>query len=165
MEAVSGAKEDASGIQARPSGFDAFFRANYAWAVNIAHLLTGDRWAAEDLAQDSFSRMHCRFEELANPQAFLRVCVVNASRSWHRRRAGDERRMRAASVPGPAALGARELLDALDRLPYRQKAVLVLRYYADLSEGEIAETLECRTGTVKSLAARALGRLRKEIEP
>ena len=61
-------------------------------------------------------------------------------------------------------LGADELLDAVDALPFRQRAVLVLRYYRDLSEGEIADALGCRPGTVKSLATRALDQLRKVIE-
>ena len=165
MEALGGTMGKLSSAPPCPAGFDAFYRANYAWAVDIAHLLTGDRWAAEDLAQESFGRMQRRYDELANPRAFLRVCVVNASRSWHRRTARESRRLQATALPGPAVLGAHELLDALDRLPYRQKAVLVLRYYADLSESEIAEALECRAGTVKSLAARGLARLRKEIEP
>ena len=62
-------------------------------------------------------------------------------------------------------LEACELLDVIYALPYRQKAVIVLRYYEDLSEAQIAAALGCRRGTVKSLAARALAGLRKEIEP
>lgn len=149
---------------ASPSSFDVFYRAHYAWAVNVAYLLTDDRGVAEDLVQDAFSRMHSRFADLDNPGAFLRVCVVNASRSWHRRRRREDRRLQSTAQPSPPVLDARELLDALDRLPHRQKAVLVLRYYADLTEAEIAEALDCRPGTVKSLAARGLSMLRKEIE-
>ena len=148
----------------RGTQFDCFYRANYAWAVRVAGLLTGDRWIAEDVAQDSFSRMHPRFDDLDNPAAFLRTCVVNACRSLNRRRVRDAARER-PSAAAPAGLDARELLDAVDRLPYRQKAVLVLRYYADLSEADIAMALDCRTGTVKSLASRGLAQLRKTIEP
>ena len=61
-------------------------------------------------------------------------------------------------------LGAHELLDAVDALPYRQKAVIVLRYYEDLRERDIATALGCRPGTVKSLASRALQRLAQEIQ-
>jgi RNA polymerase sigma factor (sigma-70 family) len=61
-------------------------------------------------------------------------------------------------------LGARELLDAIDSLPRRQRIVIVLRYYEDLSEFEIAEALGCRLGTVKSLASRALDQLRRVVE-
>lgn len=132
--------------------------------MRVADLLTGDRWTAEDVAQDSFSRVHPRFAELDNPAAFLRTCVVNACRSLHRRKVRDSARERPPAA-GPADLDAHELLDALDRLPYRQKAVLVLRYYADLSEADIATALDCRAGTVKSLASRGLAQLRKAIEP
>jgi RNA polymerase sigma factor (sigma-70 family) len=59
---------------------------------------------------------------------------------------------------------ARELADAVGALPYRQRAVLVLRYYADLSEAEIEEVLHCRSGTVKSLASRALASLERDIQ-
>jgi RNA polymerase sigma factor (sigma-70 family) len=64
----------------------------------------------------------------------------------------------------PSELGASEMLDAIDVLPYRQKAVVVLRYWLDLSEAEIAQILGCRPGTVKSLGARALRRLRKAVD-
>jgi RNA polymerase sigma-70 factor (sigma-E family) len=144
--------------------FDAFYRASYAWAVSVAHLLTADRGVAEELAQDAFGRMHGRFDELDNPGAFLRVCVVNAARSWHRRQAREVRSLRGVPRPEPTELAARELLDAVDRLPYRQKVVIVLRYYADLSEAQIAEALGCRPGTVKSLASRALTHLEEELE-
>jgi RNA polymerase sigma-70 factor (sigma-E family) len=144
--------------------FEAFYRASYAWAVSVAHLLTGDRGVAEELAQDAFERMHGRFDNLDNPGAFLRVCVLNAARSWHRRQAREVRSMRVLPRPEPTELAARELLDAVDRLPYRQRAVIVLRYYADLSEAQIAEALGCRPGTVKSLASRALAHLDREVE-
>ncbi len=148
------------------SPFDAFYRTNYGWAVRVAHLLTGERTTAEDVVQESFGRLHGRFDDLGNPGAFLRTSVVNACRSWHRKQAREARRLGAMAIdPRHLDRDVRELLDAVDRLPYRQKAVLVLRYYADLSESDIAETLGCRPGTVKSLAARGLARLRKEIEP
>ena len=160
-----GAKvEAASGPEAeRVEDFDRFYRAQYGWAVGVAHLLTGDRWTAEDVAQEAFSRIHPRYGRLDNPPAFLHTCVVNACRSLHRRKVREAER-RAPNAP-PIGLDARELLDALEHLPYRQKAVLVLRYYADLSEADIAAALGCRPGTVKSLASRGLAHLRKAIEP
>jgi RNA polymerase sigma-70 factor (sigma-E family) len=135
----------------------------------LAHLLTGDRWAAEDLAQESFTRLHPRFARLDNPAAYLRVCVVNAAQSHHRRRGREQARLQRVAPPGTADAvdavddEAHELLDAIDHLPYRQKAVVVLRYYEDLSEADIAAALGCRPGTVKSLASRALRHLSKEI--
>jgi RNA polymerase sigma-70 factor (sigma-E family) len=147
--------------------FDQFFRATYAGSVRLAHVLTGDRWAAEDIAQEAYTRLHPRFGGLDNPDAYLRVSLVNAAQSFHRRRGREQTRLRrAAPPPGTAEAiegGAHELLDAIDHLPYRQKAVVVLRYYEDLSEADIATVLGCRPGTVKSLASRALSHLSKEI--
>ena len=128
-------------------------------------MLVGDQATAEDVVQDAYTRVQPRFAELENPGAFLRVTVVNASRSHHRRRGREAARLRRVAPTmewvGPEA---RELLDAVDGLPHRQKVVIVLRYYEDLSEREIADALGCRPGTVKSLAARALANLAKEIE-
>lgn len=143
--------------------FAVFYGSQYPGAVRLAHLLTGDHWAAEDLAQDVFVRVQARFGGLANPSAFVRTSIVNACKSHHRRRQREAARLRRLAADEGVTESARELLDALDALPYRQKAVLVLRYYSDLSEAEIAEVLECRPGTVKSLAARGLDRLGKEI--
>lgn len=145
--------------------FAAFYGAEYPAAVRLAHLLTGDSWAAEDLAQEVFERVHVRFTTLDRPAAFLQTSLVNACRSHHRRRQRDVHRLSHLARPEVVSAEARELLDVLDTLPYRQKAVLVLRYYADLSEAEIAELLGCRPGTVKSLAARGLTRLAEEIQP
>lgn len=145
--------------------FDRFFRSTYADAVRLAHLLTGDRWAAEDIAQDTYTRLHGRFATLDNADAYLRVSLVNAAQSFHRSRGREAARLQrlSAGVAVAADPEAAELLDAVDHLPYRQKAVVVLRYYADLSENEIAAAIGCRPGTVKSLASRALTRLSKEI--
>jgi RNA polymerase sigma-70 factor (sigma-E family) len=155
------------GARARAAGadFDAFFRANYGWAVRLAHVLVGDQATAEDVVQDAYAKVQPRFDQLENPGAFLRVTIVNTSRSHHRRRGREVARLRRVdATAGSIAPEARELLDAVDGLPHRQKVVIVLRYYEDLSEREIAEALGCRPGTVKSLAARALAALGKEIE-
>lgn len=145
------------------TAFDRFYRSTYAAAVRLAHLLTGDRWAAEDLVQEAYTSLHRRFPSLDNPDAYLRVCVVNAARSFHRSRGREQKRMLGVVSPEAVDPEFRELLDAVDRLPYRQKAVVVLRYYEDLSEADIAAAVGCRPGTVKSLASRALARLGKEI--
>ena len=129
----------------------------------MAHLLSGDASIAEDIAQDSFDRLRKRFDTIDAPWAYLRVVITNACRSHHRTAARDAARARKVGVPTDPELGARELLDAVDRLPYRQKAVIVLRFYEDLTEQEIAAALGCRPGTVKSLSSRALERLAKEV--
>jgi RNA polymerase sigma factor (sigma-70 family) len=146
--------------------FDAFYRAEYPGAVRLALALTQWRDGSEDIVQESFARIERRFAGLESPGGYLRVTVVNMCREAERRRQRDQRRVgRLASVPAPAVPEhARELLDVLARLDYRPRAVLVLRYWAGWTEAEIAEALDCRPGTVKSLAARALARLRTELD-
>jgi RNA polymerase sigma-70 factor (sigma-E family) len=153
--------------QAEPTtvAFEAFYRAEYPRAVRLAFLLTRSDLAAEDLAQEAFAAVHARYTELAAPAGYLRTCVVNGCRRWHRSRAREGRRLELARpVEQTTETGAGELLDAVASLPYRHRAVIVLRYWADCSEQEIADALGCRPGTVKSIASRALARLREEVE-
>lgn len=148
---------------AQRTSFAVFYRSEYPSAVRLARLLVPEG-SAEDLAQDAFSRLHGRFEALDNPPAYLRRTLVNLGRTWHRKRLREQDRLGQVRRAEAVDLGAREMLDAIDALPYRQKAVVVLRYWLDLSEAEIAEILGCRAGTVKSLGARALRRLRKAVD-
>ena len=143
--------------------FAVFYRSEYPSAVRLARLLV-PHGAAEDLAQEAFSRLHGRFDTIDNPPAYLRTTLVNLGRTWHRRSAREADRLAEVPRVEPTELGASEMLDAIDALPYRQKAVVVLRYWLDLSEAEIAAILGCRAGTVKSLGARALSRLRKAVD-
>jgi RNA polymerase sigma-70 factor (sigma-E family) len=149
-----------------PATFEEFYRREWAGAVRLAHLLTGVDAVAEDLAQESFARVHRHWASVDNRRAYLRATILNTCRSWQRSHFREQARLRLAEpqVRGPDRLGADELLDAVDALPFRQRAVLVLRYYHGLSEREIADALGCRPGTVKSLASRALGQLRTVIE-
>lgn len=144
--------------------FARFYRDEYPTAVRLAYLLTRSFDAAEDLTQEAFAAVHQRFTTLDNPGGYLRVTLVNRCHRWHRTNQRDDRRLRLVHAGAPtAAEQADYLLDALGALPRRQRSVLVLRYWAGLSESEIAEALACRPGTVKSLASRALARLREEI--
>lgn len=165
MTAEDGGESRPTDTYGDAEAFDRFFRSTYADAVRLAHLLTGDRWAAEDIAQDTYTRLHGRFATLVNADAYLRASLVNASQSFHRSRGRETARLQRVGVSVTETVDpeAAELLDAVDHLPYRQKAVVVLRYYLDLSEAEIAATIGCRPGTVKSLASRALARLSKEV--
>jgi RNA polymerase sigma-70 factor (sigma-E family) len=143
--------------------FDDFYAAEWLATVRLAALLTQSRAAAEDLAQDGFGRVMARWDQLDNPAAYLRVAVVNECRKWHRHRRVERAKLPLLAPVDVALDLDAGLADAVAALPYRQRAVLVLRYYADLSEAEIAAALECRPGTVKSLASRALARLHEEI--
>lgn len=144
--------------------FDEFYRSEFHSAARLAFLLCGSDAATEDLVQEAFLRVHGRFDKLDNPSAFLRVVLVNSTRSWHR----SQRRHKASLVRvyqrPDVSPEARELMDVLAHLPYRHRATLVLRYWGGFSEAEIASALNVRPGTVKSLASRGLGRLRKELE-
>ncbi|MEW1846636.1 sigma-70 family RNA polymerase sigma factor [Nonomuraea angiospora] len=146
------------------------YREHWLALVRLAVLLVGDRESAEDVVQDVFSRLHGKRPEKLT-LAYVRVCVLNASRSVLRRRGVAAR----APLGGPgepvdsaeaaALLGEsrQEMLDALGRLPRRQREVLVLRYYLDLSDAEIAKATRVRQSTVRSTASRALDRLQREL--
>jgi RNA polymerase sigma-70 factor (sigma-E family) len=146
------------------AAFDAFYREQFDRMARLAYLLTGDSAAAEDLAQEALSRVQGRFDRLNSPVAYIRTTLVNLCK----RHRGDRARERVAVERlrplAPAPPEARELFDAIEALPARQRAVVVLRYYEDLSEAEIAASLGCRPGTVKSLSARALRSLRRTVE-
>jgi RNA polymerase sigma-70 factor (sigma-E family) len=144
--------------------FEAFFSSAWPGAVRLAALLTQDRAAAEELAQDAFTRMFRTWAEVENPEAYLRTVLVNTCHNWRRRAGVREAKLPLLAGAPSVELGARELADAVAALPFRQRAVIVLRYYGGLSEAEIGEALGCRNGTVKSLSARALVRLERVIE-
>jgi len=145
--------------------FSAFYREAYPGAVRLAWLLTHDHAAAEDVVQDAFVRLRPRLEAIDNRRAYLRTAIVNGCRDRARSAGRAAARLRRIEIvsevvpPGEAS----ELLDMVARLPYRQRAVLVLRYWADLPEAEIAEIVGVRPASVRSLNARALARLRKEL--
>lgn len=144
------------------SSFVDLYRAEHQNMVRLAFLLTGGDAAAEELVHDAFLSVHRRWATIDNPGGYLRMSVVNACRSHQRRVAVRERllpRPPAAVVDTPD-----EVSDAIARLPERQRAAVVLRYYADLPEAEIADLLGCRVSAVKSLLHRALGTLREVIE-
>jgi RNA polymerase sigma-70 factor (sigma-E family) len=141
--------------------------------VRLAVLLVDDRAAAEDVVQDAFLALQRRWHAV-DPLAaagYLRTSVVNGARSVLRRRGVARRHLRVAEPDeGPAADLAllldeehRQVVEALRTLPRRQREVLVLRYWSELSESEIAATLGIARGTVKSSASRGLSALEKRL--
>jgi RNA polymerase sigma-70 factor (sigma-E family) len=145
--------------------FDAFYRREYNLAVKLAWLLTGSLPVAEDVVQDAMAAVYCAFERIESPRAYLRRAIVNTARSWHRNeRRHQERSTLLAREPRTVDARDADLLDAIARLAYRQRVVIVARYWGGWSEAEIAQSLGCRPGTVKSLASRALNRLRGEVQ-
>ena len=146
------------------AGFDDVYRRECVAMVRLAVLLVGSQEQAEEIVQDAFAQLFERWDAIDRPGAYLRTCVVNGCRRAHRRRRLDDRAAAAAPRLVPAALGADDLGDALAALPAKRRAAVVLRYYEDLSEAEIAEALGVRPGTVKSLLHRGLTQLRRAVE-
>jgi RNA polymerase sigma-70 factor (sigma-E family) len=147
---------------ARDDGFDELYRREYAPMLRLAYLLLGSNELAEEAVHDAFAKVFERWSRLDRPGGYLRTCVVNRCRDLQRRRRFE--RTGRLAAPVEQDLGADEVLDALAALPHRQRAALVLRYYEDLSEADIADALGVRPGTVKSLVSRGLDRLREVIE-
>lgn len=130
--------------------------------VRLARLLTGSMLVAEEVVQEAFLKMHLQGTRPENPAGYLRTTVANISRS-HLRRLRLERRQSApdrVSFDDPVI---DETWAAVCRLPFRQRAVLALRFYEDLPEAEIARLLGCRIGTVKSSLHRGVAKLRDEL--
>jgi RNA polymerase sigma-70 factor (sigma-E family) len=138
--------------------------------LRFGHVLTGDPHRAEELVQQALVSTWARWSKIEHdqPHAYVRRAMVHTHTSWWRRSrfesslpAGFD----AAATQAPD-LGERDrTLAALRLLPPRQRAVIVLRYYEDLSEADIASVLGCSTGTVKSQASRALKTLRTHLTP
>ena len=153
--------------------FEEFAVARLGAVQRFAAVLTGDRALAEDVVQEVLIRAHGRWEAIARldrPEAHVRKMIVNEYLSWRRRSwrlvpSGTGTEVDGRLTPDPAAGHAEReaLLAELARLPNRQRAVLVLRYYEGLSDSEIAEALGCATGTVRGYASRALALLRVEM--
>jgi RNA polymerase sigma-70 factor (sigma-E family) len=142
--------------------FAALYLRDYEAMVRLAVLLVDSRQVAEEVVQDGFAAVLLRYASLTNPDGYLRRCVVNGAREVQRRRR-LARRHPPELVPD-ATLPVDHVLDAVGRLPYRQRAAIVLRYYSDLSEADIASTMGIPAGSVKSALHRGLRRLRTELK-
>lgn len=156
-----------------PAGLDlaALYRDHRLHLLRMAVLLVDDRASAEDVVQDAFVSFQRSCHRLRDPEAalgYLRVCVANAARSAVRRRQVARKHLHRSAVvtdEPPAdtelmlAAEHQDVLKALRRLPDRQREVLTLRYWSDLSEAQIAEALGISKGAVKSNASRGMRRL------
>ncbi len=147
-----------------PASFEDVYRSEGLKMVRVAFLMVGSQQQAEEIVQDAFAALLERWERIDRPASYLRASVVNGCRSAHRRRSLERRTAAATRVPTVVGLGVDDLADALAALPSRRRAAIVLRYYGDHSEAEIALALEVRPGTVKSLLHRGLAQLREVIE-
>jgi RNA polymerase sigma-70 factor (sigma-E family) len=148
--------------------FDEFVREHRVSLLKFAMVLTGDFPLSEDLVSDALARAYEDWTRIAfmdRPIAYLRKAIVNGYLSMRRRWARDLSRFVARdSVEETVVADERQAMVArLAKLPARQRSVVVLRYYADLDDDEIAQVLGCSAATVRSHAARALRALRVEI--
>jgi RNA polymerase sigma-70 factor (sigma-E family) len=157
------------------SDFDQFVATYAEDLLRTAYLIVWDEAEAEDLVQECLlkvARRWPRVRRMEQPRAYARRILVNlildGARSRARRRSELEPAPAASPIavdPLPALQTRAELLQALEQLPTRQRAVLVLRYFNDLTEAQVAEVLGCQPGTVKSSTSRGLARLREVLQP
>jgi RNA polymerase sigma-70 factor (sigma-E family) len=149
----------------------ALYQVHAVGLIRLAVVMTGDRQTAEDVVQEAFCGLFRRWAHLADKDkalSYVRSCALNGCRSELRRRIRIERRASRDTAPADAESAEyaalvgeehREVLAALRRLPRRQREALVLRFYLDLSEPEIAAAMGISPGTVKSTTSRALAAL------
>ena len=168
LDAASG--ERVGGDELRPdraTEFSELYHREFDGLVRLAVLLTGRPEAARDIVQDAFVRLHVRWSTVRRPGAYVRRSVVNGCRSYHRRegrRRAEAERRSTAGEPTTTGLGADHMLSALGRLSDRERAVVVLKFYAQCGEREIADAVGCRPGSVGPTVQRALTKLRSDEE-
>lgn len=165
----------------RDEAFVAFVAARSRSLQRAAYLMVGDTQRAEDLTQEALVKTYAawpRLRDPANAEAYCRKAITTTAIGWFRRKAWTHERSVAEppepsagggahGVPGHAdAVADREALwAALRRLPPRQRAAVVLRYYEDLTEAQTAAAMGCAVGTVKSQVSAAMRRLRADLGP
>lgn len=168
--------EDQDEIVVKPADeadFRAFVAARSRSLLWFAHVLTGDAHLAEDVVQTALAKTALawpRVRRKDNPEGYVRRAIVTTHLNALRRKPWREQPREAIPDDMSAADPEQELDErdamwtALAELPPKQRAVLVLRYYEDLSEADIADVLNCSRGTVKSQAAKGLSRLREIVD-
>jgi RNA polymerase sigma-70 factor (sigma-E family) len=152
--------------------FEAYMTARQPSLLRTAYLLTGDRHTAEDLVQTSLAKLYLSWEKVQRRElvdGYVRRIMVNEHnslwrRAWKRREVATDELPERGEVHDRHDLGERSALwDFVQTLPRKQRAVIVLRYYEDLSEAEVAQLLGISVGTVKSQASRALASMRERV--
>jgi RNA polymerase sigma factor (sigma-70 family) len=152
-DAASGATADA---------LEDVYRRLYPSLVRTAYLLVDSRELAEEVVQEAFAKAYPRWDRLLTPEAYVRTCVINGCRRVHRRR-----RLLSRLPQPPVGLEALDagdhIADLVRSLPSPQREAVVMRYYLQATDQEIADTLRIAIGTVKSSLHRARSRLREEL--
>ena len=150
-----------------PASAAAVYQDHYGRLVRLAFLMTGSQMVAEELVQDAFVKLQQRWRTVREPAGYVTTTVVNGARSHLRHRRVEARWLHAerAAREGreePSQPEADPVWDTLRRLPRKQRVALVMRYYADQPDDEIAAILGVRPATVRSLIHRGLIALREE---
>jgi RNA polymerase sigma-70 factor (sigma-E family) len=157
----------------RPNDFDRFVADNGDGLLRTAYLMVGDLHQAEDLVQETLFKVASRWPRVSrmeNSVGYTRRILVNLALHGSSKRSRNRAELKATPRAETAANAAYldihdELFDALVALPPRQRAALVLRYFLDLPEAEVAAVLRCSLGTVKSSTSRGLKRLEETLRP
>ena len=162
-------------MAATRTSFEHFVATNADGLLRTAHLITADQTEAEDLVQECLMKIATRWSrigEMEQPLAYtrrilVRMAIRDAKARQRRKTELDAKTADDQTHPDTAELfGARdELFAALRKLTPRQRAILVLRYFHDLSEEQVAQTLGCSTGTIKNTTSRSLTHLRELVRP
>jgi RNA polymerase sigma factor (sigma-70 family) len=148
------------------AAFDAVYRTYYPGLCRLATLMCGNPSDGQDIAQEAFAKWYVRRGSVDNPEAYLRTVALNLTRGRFRK-LGVSRKfapLLEADLREQATDQPDVLADVIAKLPQRQRAAVILRFYEGRSEAEIATILHCRPGTVKSLLSRALQDMRQVIE-
>ncbi|MGH2807781.1 MAG: RNA polymerase sigma factor [Actinomycetota bacterium] len=166
-------RDETAAAAATKAPLEDLYAAHAPNAFRLGLLLTGDRHTAEDLVQDAFVKIAGRFRHLRSRAAFgsyLNRAVVNLARDrarhskLERRELERERHAGRDAVTAPPDLeGRHEVMESLLTLPYRQRAAVVLRYYQDLSEQQVADAMDLSLPAARSLIARGIETLRKHM--
>ena len=151
----------------RAKDFDQVFRGEYAAILRLATVLVRSAPVGEELTQEAFVRLHRTFDDVVNPAGFLRTVVVRLASTWRTRAAMEQERLARLAPQADASIDEIDEIDetweALGRLRPERSTVLVLRFYEDMSNEDIARVLGCSAGTVRSRVRRALSDLREEL--
>jgi len=155
-------KDRSSDSARRDEEFEEFYRREHVGQVRRAALMVGRIGLAEDFVHDAFIAVYDRWDDLDNPGAYLNRAVLNGCRDHWRRQDSQGRALGRLDAPGRSA--EHDILwDVLGRLPFSQRAAVVLRYYGGLTEAGIAAALDCPPGSVGPWIARALTTMREEL--
>ena len=160
------AQERERGVGVGAVGFDDFVAARSTALLRTAYLLTHDHALAEDLLQTALSKAWFSWSRIDGaPEPYVRKILVNSYASWWRRRwngelATEQLPEQSGEDASDAVSLGHDLWQAMERLPRRQRVVVVLRFFEDLTEAQTAEQMGCSVGTVKSQTSKALAKLR-----